>query len=189
MNALDELIKAGLVIILFSSFLKVAVTFSILSFGFGLDRFGMGAATLALALAVSFVVMGAAKPDDGVLSAVLTGKKLESTDYQEFVSTHADPELVKRFSKIRSAKTQADPDAFEVKSVAFLVTELREAFSLGFMLLIPLLVIDLLVVNLLMALGITQISTTILAVPLKILLFVSVDGWALLTERILSSYI
>ena len=189
MDGLDEIIRSGLVIILFSSFLKVAVSFSILSFGFGLDRFGMGVATFALALIISFVVMGSGNKAPSALSKVVEGKSLAMSDYKPFVVKHADPELVKKFSALsKEVKPDAEP-SFEITSVAFLVTELREAFSLGFMLLVPLVIIDLLVVNLLMALGVTQISSTIISVPLKILLFVAVDGWALLTERILSSYI
>ena len=189
MDGLDEIIRSGIIILLFSSFLKVAVSFSILAFGFGLDRLGMGVASLSLALIISFVVMGSGDNASPALNKVLEGKALNMSDYKPFITKHADPELVKKFTTLaKKTSPEAEP-TIELTSVAFLVTELREAFSLGFMLLVPLVIIDILVVNLLMALGVTQISSSIISVPLKILLFVAVDGWALITERILSSYI
>ena len=84
---------------------------------------------------------------------------------------------------------QAKVDPFGVAIAAFLVTELRSAFELGFMILLPFLIIDLLVTNILVLLGIEQLSHFVVAVPLKLLLFVVVDGWALIAERLVASYL
>ncbi|MCB0318039.1 MAG: hypothetical protein KDD56_04725 [Bdellovibrionales bacterium] len=188
MNGIDGIVHTGLIIVLFSSFVKVAVIFSILSFAFGLDRFGMGVATFAFALAVSFIVMGDQDGSGSTLSKIAKGEKLDSQNYSEFVTKNADPKLIEKFSAVAVKISPDKVPAPEINTIAFLVTELREAFKIGFMLLVPLLIIDLLVVNVLMALGITQISASFISIPLKILLFIAVDGWVLLTEKILSTY-
>ena len=77
---------------------------------------------------------------------------------------------------------------FLMRGVAFVISELTVAFQLGVMLLIPFIVIDLLVANLLTALGVTQISHLVVSLPLKLLLFFSIDGWTLLTEKLISGY-
>jgi len=86
-----------------------------------------------------------------------------------------------------SANTDVVP--FPVLIAAFLISELSEAFQLGFMILIPFFVVDLLVTNILLALGVTQISQAVVALPCKLLLFFAVDGWTLVSEKLISGYI
>jgi type III secretion protein R len=77
---------------------------------------------------------------------------------------------------------------FSVLIPAFLVTELLEAFALGFAIFLPFLVIDLVVSNLLVTLGLSALSPQQIALPLKLLLFVALDGWGLLSESLVKSY-
>ena len=72
---------------------------------------------------------------------------------------------------------------------AFLLSELKEAFSFGFAIFIPFLVIDLVVSNILAALGMMMVSPTTISFPLKLLLFVLSDGWYLLTKNLILSYL
>lgn len=76
-------------------------------------------------------------------------------------------------------------DDFGLLIASFLVSELKEAFSMGFVLLIPFLVVDLVVMNLLMVLGVREFNPEVISVPLKILLFFAVDGWTLLAGKLL----
>ena len=71
---------------------------------------------------------------------------------------------------------------------AFVVTELTEAFAIGFLLLVPFLVLDLVVGLVLTSLGLTTVSATQVALPLKLLLFVAIDGWRLLAEGLILGY-
>ncbi|MFO0658491.1 MAG: flagellar type III secretion system pore protein FliP [Polyangiaceae bacterium] len=89
-----------------------------------------------------------------------------------------------------SANPAVSPSAddFTVLTPAFLTTELTEAFSLGVALLLPFLVIDLVVANLLVVLGLSSLSPTQVSLPLKLLLFVSIDGWGLLGQSLISGY-
>jgi type III secretion protein R len=65
---------------------------------------------------------------------------------------------------------------------AFVISELKEAFQIGFIIFVPFLVIDMVVANILMALGMQMLSPTTISLPFKLLLFVMIDGWYLITE-------
>jgi len=71
---------------------------------------------------------------------------------------------------------------------AFLVTELVEAFTLGFAIYLPFLVVDLVVANVLVALGMQTLSALQVSLPFKLLLFVAADGWGLLAQALVSGY-
>jgi type III secretion protein R len=71
---------------------------------------------------------------------------------------------------------------------AFVVTELTEAFAIGFLVFLPFLVIDLVVSNVLLALGMQMMSPTQVSLPFKLLLFVAIDGWGLLARSLVSGY-
>ncbi len=137
--------------------------------------------------------------------------------FKPFLVKHADKDILAKFSKISNptdkskvsgsalsetpevlAKDGSVADqspakpltqySFATLIAAFLTTELKEAFSLGLMILIPFLLIDLVVANILMVLSVTQIHNQVISLPLKILLFIAVDGWGLITEQLLSQY-
>jgi type III secretion protein R len=93
----------------------------------------------------------------------------------------------------RAAREPADRervgrDDLVVLIPAFVITELIEAFALGFALYLPFLVIDLVVANVLLALGMQMLSPTQVSLPFKLLLFVAVDGWGLLSEALVTGY-
>lgn len=71
---------------------------------------------------------------------------------------------------------------------AFVVTELTEAFAIGFLVYLPFLVIDLVVANVLLALGMQMLNPTQVSLPFKLLLFVAIDGWGLLAQALVSGY-
>lgn len=71
---------------------------------------------------------------------------------------------------------------------AFVITELKEAFIIGFLLFLPFLVLDMLIANVLLALGMQTLSPSQVSLPFKILLFVAVDGWALLSKGLILGY-
>ena len=77
---------------------------------------------------------------------------------------------------------------FSILLPAFVTSELKTAFQIGFMLFLPFLVIDLVVSSVLMSLGMMMMSPTIVSLPFKLLLFVLVDGWALLMGSLAASF-
>jgi flagellar biosynthetic protein FliP len=82
----------------------------------------------------------------------------------------------------------ADTVRFSVLVPAFITSELKTAFQIGFMIFIPFLIIDLVVASVLMAMGMMMLSPLIISLPFKIMLFVLVDGWTLVVGTLASSF-
>ena len=78
---------------------------------------------------------------------------------------------------------------FNVLVPAFVTSELKTAFQIGFMLFIPFLVIDLVVASILMAMGMMMLSPVIISLPFKIMLFVLIDGWAMVVGTLAASFV
>ena len=94
------------------------------------------------------------------------------------------------FAGIARAGTFQTPDdvPFPVLAAAFLTSELKTAFQIGFMIFIPFLIIDMVVASILMAMGMMMLSPLIISLPFKIMLFVLVDGWALIMGTLAASF-
>ena len=92
-----------------------------------------------------------------------------------------------RISKIPNPKSPEEV-GFRELIASFLLSELRTAFQIGFLIFIPFLVIDLIIANILLALGMIMLSPTIVSLPFKLLIFVAVDGWALILKGLVESF-
>jgi type III secretion protein R len=106
--------------------------------------------------------------------------------------THKDRGLF--FHLARKMRTAEEREAigdrdFLVIVPAFVVSELKEAFQIGFILFVPFLVIDLVVSNILLALGMQMLSPSTISMPFKLLLFVLVDGWYLIAKGLVVGYL
>jgi flagellar biosynthetic protein FliP len=98
-----------------------------------------------------------------------------------------DLDLFMRISNTKDIQTPQDTPFF-VLAPAFLTSELKTAFQMGFVIFIPFLVIDLVVASVLMAMGMMMLSPIIISLPFKIMLFVLVDGWAMVVGTLAASY-
>jgi len=98
-----------------------------------------------------------------------------------------DLALFVQFSKIPKPKT-ADDIPIYVLIPSFMISELKTAFQMGFLLFIPFIIIDLTVANILLSLGMFMLSPVMVSLPFKILLFVLVDGWNLIARGLLLSF-
>ncbi len=85
-----------------------------------------------------------------------------------------------------AGRKNLEEDSILILAPAFVITQLKEAFVLGFRLFIPFLIIDLLVANLLVALGLNMLTPVTISLPLKLLIFVISDGWYLITKNLIS---
>ncbi len=208
METLPAFIGGLFLILLLTSFTKVFTVLSIVRVGVGLEGLGMGAIVAGFSLLVTFVVMQPQLEPIGGLQALLEGKlraedRVVTTHLKPFLERNADASVRERLAKLRTSngvKPKDEPksdgaavenpqdDDLSLVTLAFMLTELREAFELGLLLLLPFVVIDLLVVNIITALGVTDFPARIASLPLKLLLFVSIDGWTLITEKLLGGY-
>jgi type III secretion protein R len=114
---------------------------------------------------------------------------------REFLLKHASPRDRALFHglalRLRSPAERAaisDRD-FLVVLPAFLTSELRRAFEIGFLLFLPFLVVDMVIANLLLALGMHMLTPTTVSLPFKLLLFVLADGWQLLLRGLVETYV
>ncbi len=100
--------------------------------------------------------------------------------------------LISRLLQSQGLKQDAMPvilRKFVVHAPAFVLTELSEAFMIGFLIFVPFLVIDLVVSNVLLALGMQMLTPTMISLPLKLLVFVMMDGWALILRGLVTGYV
>lgn len=195
------LLPAALVML--TCFLKVAVVLSIARSALGVPQVPPTSAVTGLALVLTVLVMSpvarrsaellqAGPPARGV-EASLAALERASGPLREFLARFARPDDRATFLDVAlrlSPPGAAAPaeDDLAVLAPAFAVSELRRAFTIGFLVFLPFLVVDLVVANVLLALGLNQLSPTSVSLPLKLLLFVAVDGWRLLARALALSY-
>jgi flagellar biosynthesis protein FliP len=82
-----------------------------------------------------------------------------------------------------------DKDSFQVIIPAFVTSQLKEAFEVGFLIFIPFVIIDMVIANILLAMGMSMLSPSVISLPFKLLLFVLVDGWFLIIRGLVLSYV
>ncbi len=109
-------------------------------------------------------------------------KKVTTKDRSLFYS------LALKMRKVEDRAGIEDKD-FLVLVPAFVVSELKEAFQIGFLLFVPFIVIDIVVANILLALGMQMLSPTTISMPFKLLLFVMIDGWYLISKGLVVGYL
>lgn len=108
----------------------------------------------------------------------------------QFMLAHTRQEDIALMSRAAGLPNPADPASVPIQTLvpAFMISELRAAFIIGFVVFVPFLVIDLVVSAGLMAMGMMMLPPTMVSLPFKILLFVLVDGWGLLITNLVGSY-
>ena len=123
---------------------------------------------------------------------------------RDFLKQHSHSMNIRLFEDLKTKLAQANPGEAEVKfadplvndlisdvtilTPAFMLSQLTEAFQIGFLLFVPFLIIDLVVSNILMAMGMQMMSPVTVSMPLKLLLFVLIDGWKLVMRGLVLSY-
>lgn len=188
---MTSLLAITFILIFSTSFIKILTSLSIFQYGLGLKNFAFSIVVFVLSIILSIYLIDPVVSHAGgwekLLSASADGDLQKIVNVQEeYFSNHikenADPEVLKSLETVSSKNGKGDLDFL----LAFFITELKQAFYIGLLFIIPFVIIDLLITNVLMALGITQISSFTIALPAKILLFYLVDGWSLLFEKILT---
>ena len=182
-----------------TAFLRIIIVFSLLKTAIGTQQVPPGSVLVGLALFMTVFIMSpvwqdvnknAVEPyNQGKISqarALEIGMKPLS-QFMLRQTREKDLALFVQFAKIPPPKTANDIPTY-VLIPAFMISELKTAFQIGFLLFIPFIVIDLVVSNILLSLGMFMLSPVMISLPFKILLFVLVDGWNLLTRGLLLSF-
>jgi type III secretion protein R len=211
--ALAALSLLPFLLMMITSFVKVAVVLSIVRSALGTPNMPPTAVITGLAIILTVYVMAPvgmevyreAQPlvetskgrpllSAGTIDLALRAADRAKEPVRKFLERHShEKERTMLLDIARRMRPAADAAAltgrdFIVLVPAFVLSELKEAFQIGFILFVPFLVIDMVVSNILLALGMHMLSPTTVALPFKLLLFVLVDGWYLITRGLVLGY-
>jgi type III secretion protein R len=195
-----------LLLVTTTSFLKISIVLSLVRNALGVQQAPPNMAIYALAILLSAYIMApighriiqaVADEKDPTMSvkALLQVAKKSSEPIRDFLVKNSKPQQREFFlttaKKLWPADLANDSNKTDLLIVtpAFVVSELTTAFEIGFLLFLPFVVIDLVVSNILMAMGMMMVSPVTISLPLKLFLFVMVDGWSRLIHGLIDTYI
>jgi type III secretion protein R len=190
-------------------YLKFSIVFVIVRNSMGLQQVPSNLVLNAVALMMSvFVMMPVARTvyeaqradpvDFSSLASVESFIDNGLDAYRSYLQKYSDPELTAFFDKIQTARLEQDnaPRAegdtrASVFSLlpAYALSEIKSAFKIAFYLYLPFVVIDLVISSILLALGMMMMSPVVISVPVKLILFVALDGWSVLSQGLILQYI
>ncbi len=186
-------------LMMMTSFTRIIIVFSILRQALGLQQSPSNQILIGLSLFLTIFIMSpvieqvnqnALQPY--INEQISANEALEQTKqpFQKFMLANTRESDIELFFRIANMEAVASPEdiPFTVLMPAFLTSELKTAFQIGFIIFIPFLVIDIVVASVLMAMGMMMLSPLIISLPFKIMLFVLVDGWGLIIGTLASSF-
>jgi flagellar biosynthetic protein FliP len=192
-------IAPGLLIMV-TSFTRFAIALSFLRSGLGLQSTPANLVLISLALFMTFYVMAptfdAAWKDglkplmDNKITEVEAFDKI-SQPFRRFMIANVRDKDIKLFENLvkdKAATGDYDKLGLQVLAPAFMISELRRGFEIGFLIVLPFLVIDMIVAVITMSMGMMMLPPTAISLPIKVLFFILIDGWNLLVGSLIRSY-
>lgn len=196
---LTILTLAPAILILMTSFTRLIIVFSFLRQALGTQQMPPNQLLVGMSLFLTFFIMQPVfnqinvealqpymanqLPQEMALEKALTPLRR----FMFSQTRDSDLELFLKLGKIKNPKTRADVPT-TVLVPAFVMSELKTAFQIGFIIYLPFLVIDIIVASVLMALGMMMLPPVIISLPFKIMVFVLVDGWTLIVGSMIKSF-
>lgn len=187
------------VVMMMTSFTRIIIVFAILRQALGLQQTPSNQILVGLALFLTFFIMTpvlekvneqAVQPYLNEELAAIDAVQAATEPFRGFMLAQTRESDIALFVRISGEGQVESPEElpFSILVPAFVTSELKTAFQIGFMLFIPFLIIDLVVASVLMAMGMMMLSPIIISLPFKIMLFVLVDGWAMVIGTIAASF-
>jgi flagellar biosynthetic protein FliP len=189
-------------LIMVTSFARFLIAFSFLRAGLGLQTTPSNLILVSLALFMTLFVMAPTFQsawDNGIKPMVENkisqeeGYERTTAPFRTFMSANVRPKDLAIFESMSEQRfgdnQKAAPDDLRILVPAFMVSELRRGFEIGFLITLPFLVIDLVVATIMTSMGMMMMPPTVVSLPLKILFFVLVDGWSLLVGALVKSFV
>lgn len=192
-----------------TAYVKVNIVLGMLRSALGAQQVPSALVVMALSLAITLHIMApvfeksAKMATELDLNFLFKQPTLEGvaklkpalSPWRDFLEKHAGDRELKTLTSglevdedVGEEASEASSTAYGTLLLAFIISELKEAFAMGFVLLLPFLAVDLIVANILVGLGMFMVSPMMISLPLKIVLFVVADGWILLTKALIDSY-
>ncbi len=187
------------IVMMMTSFTRIIVVFAILRQALGLQQTPSNQILVGLALFLTLFIMTpvvdqinqqAVQPYLNEELSTVDALKAASQPLHGFMLLNTRENDLDLFMRISNTPAVEAPEDIPLSVLvpAFVTSELKTAFQIGFMLFIPFLVIDLVVASVLMAMGMMMLSPIIISLPFKIMLFVLVDGWAMVVGTLAASF-
>ncbi len=187
------------ILVMVTSFTRIVVVLSFLRSALGIQQTPPNSVLISLALFLTaFVMMPTLEAVYDQALAPLLAEQIDTLEalelatgpLREFMLGHVRPEDLQLFLDLSDAETPASPEETPMRSLipAFMISELRRAFEIGFLLFLPFLVIDMVVASILMSMGMLMLPPVMISLPFKLIFFVLVDGWYLVAGSLVQSY-
>jgi flagellar biosynthetic protein FliP len=187
------------IIIMMTSFVRIVVVLSLLRTALGLQQSPPNSVIVSLAMFLTLFVMTPTLTDaynQGIKPLMANQVTTEQgftaalVPMKKFMLGHVREADLKLFNDM--AKTKPSHDAKEIAvttlAPAFMLSELKRAFEIGFLIFVPFLIIDMAVASILMSMGMMMLPPVIISLPFKLIFFVLVDGWRLIAGSLVQSY-
>jgi flagellar biosynthetic protein FliP len=186
-------------VLMMTSFTRIIIVLAILRQALGLQQSPPNQVLIGLSLFLSLFIMAPTleRVNNAAIAPYSAGQinaeeaiSIGGDQFHAFMMRQTRENDLEMFAEIADAPAFASPQdvPFSILLPAFVTSELKTAFQIGFMLFLPFLVIDLVVSSVLMSLGMMMMSPMLVSLPFKLLLFVLVDGWALLMGSLAASF-
>lgn len=183
-----------------TSFLRLIIVFSFLRQAMGTQQMPPAMLLISLAMVLTFFIMEpVAKKsyDEGIKPYLSEQISYEEAfvrgvkPFKEFMIANTREKDLALFYRIRELPNPANIDeiSLSIAMSAFMISELKTAFEISFLLYLPFLVIDMVVSSVLMAMGMMMLPPVMISLPFKLLIFVLVDGWNLLVGNLIKSFV
>jgi len=196
---LTVLSLAPSILIMMTSFTRIVVVLSLLRTALGTATAPPNAVIVALALFLTAFVMGPALQrsyDVGIRPLMNNEISVEqafersSEPLKLFMQKNVREKDLALFSDLSREPRPATPEELSLRILvpAFMISELKRAFEIGFLLFLPFLIIDLVVASVLMSMGMMMLPPVVVSLPFKLIFFVLVDGWSLVAGSLIQSY-
>lgn len=188
------------ILVMVTSFTRIVVVLSLLRTAIGLQTAPPNSVMVSLALFLTAFIMAPTLQQsyDQGIAPLIAGEveiteafELASGPVHEFMRAHVRERDVMLFLDLTETPPPETPEELELRILvpAFMISELRRAFEIGFLLFLPFVVIDMVVASVLMSMGMMMLPPIIISLPFKLIFFVLVDGWHLVAGSLIRSFI
>ena len=181
-----------------TSFLRYTIVFSMLKTALGTQQVPPAIVLVGLSMILTIYTMNPVfqkmwamgepvyTKNGDIAMAMVEGSK----PLKEFMMKQTRQQDLTFFIEMSGAPKPNTPDDITIWQVApaYIVSELKTAFEIGFVIFVPFIVLDLVVANVLLALGMFMLSPTIISLPFKLLIFIAVDGWSMIVHGLVTSF-
>ena len=188
------------ILIMMTSFVRIVVVLSLLRTALGLQQSPPNSVIVSLAMFLTLFVMTPTLKDayaqgvEPLMNNQITTMQAfdrAAVPMKKFMLGHVRESDLKLFMDMSGNKAPPTPDAVPLTTIApaFMLSELKRAFEIGFLIFVPFLIIDMAVASILMSMGMMMLPPVIISLPFKLIFFVLVDGWHLISGSLVESYL